>query len=188
LVIWINLNLFCDELELIEAASAPHRSIVVLHRADQAPDGRLYDLEDAFENAEFEYGGQRTDCSKVIFVLETGFAGGSELAAEACGGFDCGVSPAAETCIRKKPKCSFAPSKRKQTAHRVPDVFHCSKMHLFPVESDRIGCSVPIAAWAGNHCRLTRCETRRKCTGMLWCGPSRRRLSPCGIDRHLSPG
>jgi hypothetical protein len=148
---------FCDELELIEAAGAPHRSIVVLHRADQAPDGRLYDLEDAFENAEFEYGGQRTDCSKVIFVLETGFAGGPELAAEACGGLECGVSPAAEMCIRNKPKCSLVPSKR-EIAHRVPDVrnvFHGSKMHLFPAESNRIGCSVPIAAWAGSYCRLT---------------------------------
>lgn len=85
---------------------------MVLHRADQAPDGRLYDLEDAFENAEFEYGGQRTDCSMVIFVLETGFVGGSELVAEACGGSSCGVSPAAEMCIRNKPKCGIAQSKR----------------------------------------------------------------------------
>lgn len=68
---------------------------MVLHRADKAPAGRLYDLEDAFENAEFEYGGKRTDCSKVIFVLETEFAGVSELAADACGGSTCGVSPGA---------------------------------------------------------------------------------------------
>ena len=63
------------------------RCVVVLHEADHAPFESLYNLEDAFENSEFEFGGERVDCRHAIFVLQTIFV--KNLKDTVCSGEEC---------------------------------------------------------------------------------------------------
>mmetsp|Transcript_23247 Transcript_23247/g.75608 ORF Transcript_23247/g.75608 Transcript_23247/m.75608 type:complete len:294 (+) Transcript_23247:269-1150(+) len=63
------------------------RCVVVLHEADRAPFESLYNLEDAFENSEFEFAGERVDCRHAIFVLQTSFV--KNLKDTVCSGEEC---------------------------------------------------------------------------------------------------
>ena len=71
--------------KLVAAHLAKHRhAVIVLHRADEAPPERLYDLEDAFETPSLQHDGGRVDSTGAIFILQTSL--GADLEAHVCSG------------------------------------------------------------------------------------------------------
>mmetsp|Transcript_34239 Transcript_34239/g.77100 ORF Transcript_34239/g.77100 Transcript_34239/m.77100 type:complete len:346 (-) Transcript_34239:108-1145(-) len=63
------------------------RSVIILQEADKAPFEKIYNLEDAFENADFEFGGERADCTRAIFIIRTEFV--KNIKEEVCSEQEC---------------------------------------------------------------------------------------------------
>jgi hypothetical protein len=74
-----------DVRKLVAAHLAKHpQAVIVLHRADEAPAERLYDLEDAFEMPSLQHDGGHVECTRAIFILQTSL--GADLSSHVCGG------------------------------------------------------------------------------------------------------
>lgn len=74
-----------DVRKLVAAHLAKHRqAVIVLHRADEAPAERLYDLEDAFEMPNLQHDGGHVDCTGAVFILQTSL--GADLTSHVCSG------------------------------------------------------------------------------------------------------